>query len=78
MGHSRQRCLIPALMAASGAAGLFLGNPLKEAACSSLSLSLYIFKMCSDNKDFKKDISTLMAQQNFFAEAMKTVQTTND
>ena len=73
-GHSRQRRLIPALMAASGAAGLILGNPLKDAACSALS----IFKLCSDNKDLKKDISTLMAQQNSFAETMKTVQTAND
>ena len=45
-GHSRQRRLIPALMAASGAAGLILGNPLKDAACSALS----IFKLCSDKK----------------------------
>ena len=73
-GHSRQRRFFPALMAASGAAGLILGNPLKDAACSALS----IFKLCSDNKHLKKDISTLMAQQNSFAEAMKTVQTTND
>ena len=56
--HSRQRCLILALMAASGAAALILGNPLKDAACSALS----IFKLCSDKKDLKKDISTLMAQ----------------
>ena len=72
--YFRQRRFIPALMAASGAAGLILGNPLKDAACSTLS----ILKLCSDNNDLKKDISTLMAQQNFFAEAMKTVQTTNE
>ena len=56
-GHSRQRRLIPALMAASGAVGLILGNSLEDAACSALS----IFKLCSDNKDLKKDTSTLMA-----------------
>ena len=61
-------------MAASGAAGLILGNPLKDAACSSLS----IFKLFSVNKNLKKYISTIMAQQNLSAEAMKTVQTTND
>ena len=73
-GHSRQRRLIPAFMAASGAAGLIIGNPIKDAACSALS----IFKLCSDNKDLNKEISTLMAQQNSFAEAVKTVKTTND
>ena len=61
-------------MAASGAAGLILGNLLIDATCSAL----FIFKLCSDNKDLKKNNSTLMAQQNSFAEAMKTVQTAND
>ena len=45
-GHSRQRRFNPAWMAASGAAGLILGNPLKNAACCALSN----FKLCSDNK----------------------------
>ena len=49
-GHSRQRCLIPALMVTSGAAGLTLGNILNDAARSALS----IFNLCSDNKDLKK------------------------
>ena len=74
MGHSRQRRFILALKAASGPAGLILGNPLKDVACSALS----IFKLCSDNRDLKKDISTVMAQQNSFAEALKMVQTAND
>ena len=52
--YSRQRRLIPALLAA---AGLILGYPSKKAARSALS----IFKLCSDNKDLKKDISNLMA-----------------
>ena len=61
-------------MAASGAARLKLGNPLKDAACSVLS----ILKLCSDNKNLEKDISTLSARENFFAEAMKTDQAAND
>ena len=73
-GFSWQRRLIPASMSASGAAGLILVNPLKDAACSALS----IFKLCSDNKVLKKDISTLKAQQKSSAETMKTVQTAND
>ena len=56
-GHARHCKLIPALMAASGAAGLIFGNPSKDAACSSLS----IYKLCTDNKSLKKDISSLMA-----------------
>ena len=73
-GHSWQRRLILALMATSGATGLILSHQIKDAACSALS----IFKQCRHNKELKKDISTLMAQQNSFAEAMKTVQTAND
>ena len=61
-------------MTPSGAAGLFVGSPIKNGACSDPS----ILKLCSDNKDLKKDISTLMAQQNSSAEAMKTAQTGND
>ena len=45
-GDFRQRRLNLALMAASGAAGLFLGNPLEDATCSAFS----IFKLCSDKK----------------------------
>ena len=73
-GHSRQCRVFSPIMAASGSAGLILGNPLKDAACSALS----IFKLCSDNKHLKNDILTLIAQQNSFAEALKTVQTAND
>ena len=51
-GHARQRRLIPALMAASGAPGLILGNPLEDAASSALS----VFKLFSDIKDLRKDI----------------------
>ena len=40
-GHSRQRRLIPAFMAASGAAGLILGNPLNMKRCS-MQCSLYL------------------------------------
>ena len=61
-------------MASSGEAGLIHGKPLEDAACSAFC----IFKLCSDNKDLKKAISTLMGQQNSFAEATKTVQTAND
>ena len=60
-------------MAASGAAGLILGNQLKDVACSALCLQIV-----QRQKTLKKDTSTLMGQQNFFAEAMKMVQTAND
>ena len=73
-GHSRHYRSLSALMAASGAAGLILGNPLKDATCSALS----VFKLYSDKKDLKKDISNLKAQKNSFAEAMKILQTTNE
>ena len=72
--NSWQRRLFPEMMAASEAAGLILGNSIKDAACSALS----IFKLRSDKKDLKKDISTLLALEKFCAETMKAVQTVND
>ena len=36
--HHRQRRLVPALMAASGVAGLVLGNSIRNAACKALSI----------------------------------------
>ena len=36
--HHRQRRLVPSLMAASGVAGLVLGNPILNAACKALSI----------------------------------------
>ena len=43
----------------------------------SVFSALSIIILCSDIKDLKKGIATLMAKQNSFVEAMKTVQTTN-
>ena len=61
-------------MAASETTGLIIGNPIKGAACSALS----ICKLCSDKNDLKKDNLTLMVQHKFFGEAMKMVQTANN
>ena len=48
-GPSQQRRFIPAsaLMAASGAADLILGNPFKDAACTVLSF--FVFKLLNCN-----------------------------
>ena len=45
--NHRGRRAVGLIAAAAGAAGLVLGNPIKEAACSALS----IFTLCNDNWD---------------------------
>ena len=56
----RSKRAIGLIAAAAGAAGLVLGNPVKEAACSALS----IFNLCSDNKALEADVANVMKQQN--------------
>ena len=54
--HHRSKRLVPALMAASGVAGLVLGNPVRNAACKALS----IFSLCSDNSGLKRNVQNLL------------------
>ena len=42
--------------AAAGAAGLILGDPVKDAACSALS----IFSVCSDKTELEADVDNLL------------------
>ena len=49
---SRSRRAIGIIAAAAGAAGLILGDPVKDAACSALS----IFSLCSDNTELEADV----------------------
>ena len=61
-------------MAASGVAGLVLGNPIRYAACKALS----IFSLCSDNSVLKNNVRNLLQRQAIFEESLHRVQEVND
>ena len=58
---------------AAGAAGLILGDPVKDAACSGLS----IFSLCSDNTELEADVKNLLKQQTAFQTTLDRVQNRN-
>ena len=62
------------IAAAISAAGLILGDPVKNAACSALS----VFSLCSDTKEFKADVENLLRQQTDFQQALEKVHNRND
>ena len=72
--HHRERRLVPALMAASGVAGIVLGNPIRNAACKALS----IFSLCSDNSVLKNNVCNLLQRQATFEKSLHCVQEAND
>ena len=60
--------------AAADAAGLILEDPVKDSACSALS----IFSLCSDNTELKADVENLLKQQTVFQKTLERVQNRND
>ena len=72
--NNRSRRAIGLIAAASGAAGLILGDPVKDAACSALS----IFSLCSDNTELKADVENMLKQQTVFQKTLERVQNRND
>ena len=54
---------------AAAAAALALGDPVKEAACSVLS----IFNLCTDTTDSQHDIDGILATQNQFQDVLQRV-----
>ena len=73
-GTARSKRAVRIIAAAAGAAGLVLGSPVKDAACSALS----IFNLCTDTKDLEKNVNDVMATQKQFQAALERVQTKND
>ena len=67
---SPSRRAIGLIAAAAGAVGLILGDPVKDAACSALS----IFSLCSDNRELEADVENLLKQQTVFQETLERVQ----
>ena len=68
--HHRQRRVVPTLMAASGVAGLVLGNPTRNTACKAFS----IFSLCSDNSVLKNNVRNLLQRQATFEKNLHRVQ----
>ena len=71
---SRSKRAIGLIAAAARAAGLALGDPVKEAAWSALS----IFNLCTDTADLQNDIDGILATQNQFQDVLQRIQTKND
>ena len=61
-------------MAASGVAGLLLGNPIRNAACKTFS----IFSLCSDNSVLKNNVRNLLQRQVTFEKSLHRFQEAND
>ena len=71
---SRNRRAIGLIAAAAGAAGLILGDPVKDAACSAL----LIFSLCSDNTELEADVENMLKQQRVFQKTLERVQNRPD
>ena len=68
--NNRSLRAIELIAAAAGAAGLILGDPVKDAACSALS----IFSFCSDNTELEAHVENLLKQQTVFQKTLERVQ----
>ena len=55
-------------------AGLVLGDTVKDAACSALS----ILSLCSDSTELEADVNSLLQHQTVFQETLERVQNRND
>ena len=70
----RTRRFIGAVAAIGAGAGLILGDPIKDAACTALS----IFKMCDDNSQLSWDIEAAMDTQRQSILTLQRVQAKNE
>ena len=71
---SRSPGAVGLIAVAAGAAGLILGDPVKDAVSSALS----IFSLCSDNAELEADVENLLEQQTVFQKPLERVQNRND
>ena len=70
----RTKRFIGAVAAIGAGAGLILGDPIKDAACTALS----IFNMCDDNSKLSRDIEAAMRTQQQTISTLQRVQAKND
>ena len=71
---SRSKRAVGLIAPAAGAAGLALGDPVTETACSALSM----FSLCTETTDLENDIDRILAIQIQFQDVLQRVQTKND
>ena len=67
---SRSPRAIGLIAAAAGAAGLILGDRVKDAACSALSS----FSLCTDKTELEADFDNLLKQQTVFQKTLESTK----
>ena len=72
--HNRTRRLIRAVAAFAAGTRFILGEPIKHAACSALS----IFNLCDSTDDLERKLDKVTKQQKTQQQAFQTVQHQND
>ena len=70
----RNRRFVGAVAALAAGAGLVLGDPVKDAACTALS----IFNLCDDESALSKKVGLALQQQKDTLDTLQRVQTQND
>ena len=70
-GTARSKRAVGIIATAAGAAGLVLASPVKDAACSALS----IFNRSTDTKDMKENVDHVMAIQKQFQAVLERGET---
>ena len=70
----RKKRFVGAVAAIGAGAGLILGDPIKDAACTALS----IFNMCSDNSQLSRDVEAVLDTQQKTILTLQRVQARND
>ena len=71
---ARSERAVGLIAAAAGAAGLVLGSPVKDAACSALS----IFNLCTDTQELEENVNHVLATQKQFQSVLERIQTKNE
>ena len=72
--HNRTRRLIGAVAALAAGTGFILGEPIKDAACSALS----IFNLCDSTEEMERELDQVTEQQKTQQKAFQTVQNQNN
>ena len=70
----RSKRFFGALAAPAAGAGLILGDPLKEAACTAVS----IFNLCDDTSSLSQDVDQILKTQEETIATLQRVQSAND